>query len=151
LANLKGIKDKKYWCPVCGKINAKKTCIEKFGVPNPTQNREIAIKASKSSNRFSIKFHWKTNEELVCIASWEPKVIDYLNQNKINYEWQSKVFKMPNGKTYRPDLHLTDQNIWIEIKGYFRKDAKQKWDWFQSYMPNSELWDLKKLKSLKIL
>jgi hypothetical protein len=58
---------------------------------------------------------------------------------------------MPNGKTYRPDLYLIDQGVWIEIKGYFRKDAQEKWDWFKSQFPNAELWDKKKLKEMRIL
>ena len=58
---------------------------------------------------------------------------------------------MPNGKTYRPDLYLPDSDVWIEIKGYFRKDAKIKWDWFHKEHPNSELWNEEKLKEMKIL
>ena len=77
--------------------------------------------------------------------------------NKINYLWQPQIFQTPiltskgNNSTYRPDLFLIDSNTWVEIKGYFRKDAKEKWDWFQSQNPNSELWDKKKLKQMGIL
>jgi hypothetical protein len=38
-----------------------------------------------------------------------------------------------------------------EIKGYFRKGAKEKWDWFQSTVPNSELWNKEILKEMGIL
>jgi hypothetical protein len=71
--------------------------------------------------------------------------------------WQPQVFQTsiltPKGKisTYRPDLFLINENKWIEIKGFFRNDAKAKWDWFQSEHPNSELWDKKKLKEMGIL
>jgi len=70
---------------------------------------------------------------------------------KIDYNWQPQIFTMPNGKTYRPDLYLPDSDVWIEIKGYFRKDAKIKWDWFHKEHPNSELWNEEKLKEMKIL
>ena len=52
---------------------------------------------------------------------------------------------------YRPDLYLPEGRLWVEIKGYFRKDAQEKWDWFHREHPNSELWDNKKLKEMEIL
>lgn len=130
---------------------SQKTCLRKYGVPFTHQNKEIALKAARSSNIANIKFHWKTNEELICQGGYEYKAVDYLNKNNIDFKWQPKVFKMPNGKTYRPDLYLINENKWIEIKGYFRKDSKEKWDWFQSIMLNSELWDKSKLKKMGIL
>jgi hypothetical protein len=129
----------------------KATNLKRYGVEYCSQNREIALRIAKNSNKPSILSHWKTNEELVCQGGYEPKVVNYLNSNKINYLWQPKVFNIPNGRTYRPDLFLQDEDKWIEIKGFFRKDALEKWNWFQSEYPNSELWDEKKLKSLGIL
>ena len=59
---------------------------------------------------------------------------------------------MPNGKTFRPDCYLIGKRKpWIEIKGYFRQKNKEKWDWFHKKYPNSELWDKKKLKEMKII
>jgi|ERR1035437_3614991 hypothetical protein len=133
------------------------TMIERYGVRNPQQNKEIADRTAKSSNNSCIKIHWKTGEELVCKASYEPKVIDYLNANKIEYSWQPRVFDTPilslTGKNtvYTPDLLLIKTNMWIEIKGWMRKDAQEKWDWFQSEYPNSDLWNEKKLKEMGIL
>jgi hypothetical protein len=129
----------------------KKTNLERFGVEFSSQNREVALKMSKGANSAISLSHWKTGEQLICIASYELRTVNYLNSNKINYLWQPQVFNMPNGKTYRPDLFLINENKWIEIKGYFRKDALEKWNWFQSKYPNSELWDKNKLKSLGIL
>ena len=130
---------------------AKKTNFERYGVEHPVQNKEISLKSAKNSNNSSIKFHWKTNEELVCQASYEAKTVDYLNTNKIDFQWQPKTFQMPDGKTYRPDLYLVSQDIWVEIKGWMRKDAQEKWDWFKSENPTAELWDKKKLKDMRIL
>lgn len=129
--------------------------IKKYGVPYPAQNKDIALKTAKSQKNSFILYHWKTNKELVCIASYEKKVVEYLNKNKINFRWQPKVFKLTlyNGKntTYRPDLYLYSTKKWIEIKGYFRKDAQEKWDIFQTIKPNSELWNKDKLKTMGIL
>jgi hypothetical protein len=138
--------------PAVGSLDKLRTTnMKRYGVEHSSQNREIALKTAKSSNKTTILFHWKTGEELVCQASYEPKVVNYLNFNKINYLWQPTVFKMSNGKTYRPDFYNEDDSKWVEIKGYFRKDALDKWNWFISEYPNSELWDEKKLKSLGIL
>ena len=86
------------WCPECGYLQA----------------------ARKSNNSCILK-HWKTNEEIVCVASYEKKTVEYLYNNKINFKWQHKTFNLTlkNGKqtTYRPDLYLVGKkNPWVEIK-----------------------------------
>ncbi len=128
----------------------KQTLLFKYGVDWNSKDLTTALKMAKSSNKSIIKYHWKTNEELVCIGSYEVKAIDYLNKYQIDYQWQPKVFTLPNGKTYRPDLHIPSRYLWIEIKGYFRDDAEDKWNWFHENY-NSELWDTKRLKELGIL
>ena len=55
---------------------------------------------------------------------------------------------MPNGKVYFCDLRLVKQNLYVEIKGQFYKDALEKWNWFHETYPNSELWNEPKLKKL---
>jgi len=133
-ATLSSIKSSDSWCPECG-----------------------YLKSAKSQTNSTILKHWKTDKDLVCQASWEKAVVNYLNNNKINFRWQSKTFKTPflklNGenRTYRPDLYLFSTKQWIEIKGYFRKDAQEKWDWFHKEHPNSELWNKKKLKEMGLI
>jgi hypothetical protein len=129
----------------------RKTCLKKYGVDSPSKNRDVFLKIARSSHLTTIKYHWKTGEELVCKASYECKVVDYLNINKINFNWQPTSFELPNGKMYFPDLYLVDRNIWVEIKGYMRDVSKLKWDWFKSEHPTAELWDKKKLKEMGIL
>lgn len=127
------------------------TNLKKYGVKRPAQNLDIARKCARSQTKSIKKTHWKTGKEVVCIASYEAAVVDYLNENKIDYKWQETIFSMPNGKCYIPDCYLVDENKWIEIKGYFRKDAKEKWEWFSSLFRNTELWDRDKLKSMGII
>ena len=153
---------------------AENTCLERFGCLHPAQNsevvrkmettnmlrygvkyamknHEIATRSAKNVKKSVVLKHWKTGEELVCVSSWEVKVAEHLNANKIEFQWQHETFTMPDERTYRPDLYLTQENKWIEIKGYFRKDAEEKWNWFHKEHLNSELWDKTKLKKLKIL
>jgi len=133
------------------KEKIKQTCIEKYGVDHPMKNHEIALKAAKATNNSITLHHWKTGKELTCTASYEIKAVKYFNAHKINYEWQPQTFTMPDGRTFRPDCYLPDEETWVEIKGYFRKDAKEKWDWFHNTHPDSELWNEVKLKLLGIL
>jgi len=147
---------KKYGCECITqseyfKEKCKDTCMRKYGTKHVMQNKEISLKAAKSLNNSYIQYHWKTNEELVCQASYELRVVQYLNDNKIDFKWQPEVFKLPNGRTYRPDLFLIEEHKWIEIKGYFRGRSLEKWKWFQKEYPNSELWNEQKLKEMKIL
>ena len=133
------------------KEKRKQNNLTKYGVESPMQNPEIALKVAKAQNNSFILTHWYSHEEIVCVASYEKKTVEYFNKNKIDYNWQVQTFLMPNGKTFRPDCYLPDENKWIEIKGYFREDAQEKWEWFHKEYPNSELWDKKKLKEMKIL
>jgi predicted nucleic acid-binding Zn-ribbon protein len=139
------------WCPKCGFEKKKITCFKKYGYDHQNKNPEMALKAARKMNNPSIKYHWFTNEELVCQGSWEAQVVDHLNLHQINYKWQPETFKLSTGKTYRPDLLLTDTQTWVEIKGFMRDDAKIKWEEFINSNPTAELWDKNKLKELEII
>lgn len=129
----------------------KQTNMARYGVENPNQNPAIALKVAKSAKKTVSKYHWKTGEELICQASYEAKTVDYLNQHNIDFLWQPEAFKMPNGKTYRPDLYISDSGTWVEIKGYMRPIGLAKWDWFLTQFPTAELWNEPKLKEMGIL
>lgn len=127
-AGFGSIKYSKSWCPKCS-----------------------YKKAAISRNDSCMMSHWKTGEELVVTASYEKAVVKYLNENKINYDWQPQTFKMPSGRTYRPDMYLYSIGKWVEIKGHFWGRSREKWDWFQTVKPNSELWNTEKLKQMGII
>lgn len=137
--------------PSLTKKQRQESCLVKYGVKNASQNKEIMLKQARSSNKSIVLVHWKTGEEIVCIAGYEKAVVEYWNFNKINYEWQPMTFICSTGKRYFVDAYLPDNNLYIEIKGFFRKDALEKWQEFQLAYPNSELWDKAKLKELGIM
>ena len=151
-----------------GNEKREKTNIQRYGVPFAMQNRELALKSARKSRFVTILKHWKTNEEIVCSASYEPAAVNYLNNNKIEYLWQPKSFKIPSDilktekemkqSTYSPDIYLINENKWIEIKGAWRGRlingtpiSKIKWLWFHKEYPNSELWNYDYLKNKGIL
>lgn len=133
------------------RLELSKYMINKYGVSHCSQIKEIQDKIALSLNNSGIIKHWKNNNNCIWVGSYERKVLEKLNYEKVEYEWQPTIFQMPNGKTYRPDLFLIKENKWVEIKGYFRKDAQEKWGWFHKEYLNSELWDKPKLKTLGIL
>jgi hypothetical protein len=139
-------------CKKCAVEKRKQTCLEKYGQDNPMKHKEIARSCARSQAITTIHYHWRTGEELECQRSYEEAVVYHLNSLRIDYLWQPEVFQLSTGKTYRPDLYLIDEDKWIEIKGYFRKDALEKWEEFHNKIKtNSELWDQEKLKELNIL
>lgn len=172
--SLLSIKHQGSWCPACDIQTREERCLKKHGVRNTgllesvkaktrrtmiarhgvdyaAQNREIALKQARSLRKAIIKKHWNTGEEVVCVASYECAVVDMLNEAQIEYEWQPRTFKLPNNKTYRPDLYLNDLDLWVEIKGYMRPLAKAKWDWFTKEHTNSVLWDKQALIDMNVI
>lgn len=127
------------------------TMMKNFGVPHHLQNDVQFQKAWKARFTQYREKYWLTGESLLCTGGWELKVVRYLNNLQIEFLWQPKAFRMPDGRTYRPDLFLIKENIWVEIKGYFPEQSREKWTWFQTIYPNSELWDKVKLTELGIL
>ena len=130
-----------------------KTNVERYGCPHPSQNSEVHEKQTKSNHITTIKYHWLTGQQLKCTASYEGAVVDYLNNNKINYIWQPKPpFVLSNDKRYFIDLYIIDMDMWVEIKGYMRPHSLLKWTEFhETIHQNSELWDKKKLEEMQIL
>jgi hypothetical protein len=141
--------------PERAKLDRARTMFARYGVDNPTKNQIIALKAARKSNKVMMLSHWKSSEQLVCVGSYEIAVVKWFNTNQYDYEWQPGPFEMPDGRTYRPDvLILTGAftNVYVEVKGYFRGDANEKWEWFHTQNPkNSQLWDKQRLIELGIL
>ncbi len=126
--------------PDGGRERMEATCMKNYGVKNAMQNKEILTKTQKSLWRCIEVTHWKTKEKLNCISSYEYVVVRYLNEHKINYDWQIK-FNLSNGMVYFIDLYLIDENKYVEIKGYFfSKRNKEKWELFHKLYQNSEIW-----------
>jgi hypothetical protein len=134
----------------CGCVG-QETMLKLYGVENCSQNTEIRLRAAQSANKITTLKHWFSNEDIKCQGGWEVEVVKYFNKNHIDFNWQIQTFIMPNGRTYTPDCYLPDQDLWIEIKGFFMKStSKEKWEWFHKENPNSELWNKEKLKEMGI-
>jgi len=134
----------------------KLTCLANFGVDHPQKSKEISLQTARTQNKITDIPYWKDGSLIPCQASYEIKSVERWNQEREEFVWQI-IFQIPKdepiigGKTYRIDAYLPNKDLYIEIKGYFRGDAKLKWDWFHKTYPNSELWDEQKLIELGII
>lgn len=101
--------------------------------------KQISIKAKK---RFrnprnhpmygKLATHGKGNyyKNIWMRSSWEIAYAKYLDRQHIKWLYESKIFDLGN-TTYTPDFYLPETNTYIEIKGYWRDDAKKKFKLFQ--------------------
>lgn len=84
-------------------------------------------------------------------SSWEANYARILKYNKIPYEYEPKTFELitDDGKkaTYTPDFYI---GHWVEIKGYWRDDAKEKVRLFTEQYPNERLEIIDKPVYLKL-
>ena len=80
---------------------------------------------------------------------WEVLFAQFLDLNGYKWEYEPKVFDLGNC-TYRPDFYITEWDLYIEIKGWFKTDAKKKIKLFRKLYPKLKLQILMK-KSLKEL
>lgn len=82
---------------------------------------------------YSKKFIIKSNKgEVILRSSYERDFVRYLDDLNISWEYEPKRFVL---KTYKdraliPDFYLPEFDLWVEIKGYFWHDAKEKWEAF---------------------
>lgn len=71
-------------------------------------------------------------------SSWEIAVATLLDKMHVRWEYEPEAFPITyEGKqgTYRPDFYLPDKHLYIEVKGYWRDDAKVKFEAFTSQYP----------------
>jgi hypothetical protein len=98
--------------------------------------------------RYSIKY-----KNYILKSGWELKVAKFFEKNCIDFVYESRLFSLDKTHTYTPDFFLPKNNLYIEVKGYWRKENKEKFELFKKLYPNVliEIWEKKKLKELNIL
>jgi predicted nuclease of restriction endonuclease-like RecB superfamily len=71
-------------------------------------------------------------------SSYEIKYAQYLDSKNIKWLYESKTFDLGNS-TYTPDFYLQETDEYIEIKGWWRDDAKLKFRLFKQKYPNIKI------------
>ncbi len=100
--------------------------------------------------------HFTPFQGTLKMYKWEYLLAKYYDLNNILYVYEPKAFelKLNNEKqtTYTPDFYLPDIDEYIEVKGYWRGDAKEKFEKFLETYPeiNIKILYEKDLQDLKI-
>ena len=98
------------------------------------------------------KPYWGKYKDINMRSNWEIKYAKYLDKNNIKWQYESKRFYFEDC-TYLPDFYLPENNEYIEIKGWWRKDDKKRFDLFKKIYPKVRIsvLQLKELKSMGVL
>lgn len=106
------------------------------GKNNPNYGNPRNIKGINSPRYGKISHgKWCKYQGYNMRSSYELIYAQWLNQNNIKWLYESKTFDLGN-TTYTPDFYLPEQNIYIEVKGYWRDDAKKKFNKFKRLYSN---------------
>jgi len=161
--HLKSSRFIKKLCSRCGKAlssNPKaKHCIKCHNYLNSI-NKKRLNKVSKAmligwkTKGFAKKMHSKRikYKGIYMRSSWEVAYAKYLDKQGTKWEYEPKAFDL--GKTsYTPDFYLPERDTYVEIKGYWRDDAKKKFKLFKKKYSYIQIMLLEKLKlkCLKII
>jgi len=113
----------------------------KLSLATATQNRKRVTKHAYVGSQGTINMK----------STWEVKYAHYLDAQSITWQYEP-IFALSNGRAYLPDFQLSSGDI-IEVKGYFRSDAKIKWDMFCEEYPGlkKSLVTKVEMKQLKLI
>ena len=137
-----------YYCKDCGKrirlytaIYCKKCSEKLFSGKNSCMFGKIA--------KHGI---WGEYNGIKMRSSYELNFAKWCNLSYIKWEYEPNTFDLGD-TTYTPDFYLAEFDLWIEIKGYWRDDAKKKYNKFLKLYPNIyiKVFNEKRLKNMRIL
>ncbi len=63
-------------------------------------------------------------------SSWEIAFAKWCDKNSIKWFYEPKTFNLGE-MTYTPDFYLSEFNLWIEVKGFWFKGAKKRFELFK--------------------
>lgn len=81
-------------------------------------------------------------------SSYEIAYAKYLTKNKIKWLYEPKAFDLGD-TTYRPDFYLPETNEYIEVKGYWTKEAIYKFELFKKLYSDIKITVLDKQELLR--
>ena len=91
-------------------------------------------------------------KEIYFRSSWEVAYAKWLDSKSIYWEYECKTFEVGH-RHYTPDFYIPAIDTYVEIKGWFKKEAKEKFTLFKKQYPNIDIMLLlqKDLKELGII
>jgi uncharacterized Zn-finger protein len=73
---------------------------------------------------------WTKYKSIWMRSTWESAFAKWCDKNLIKWQYEPKTFDLGN-ITYTPDFYLPEFNLYIEIKGWWRDNAKIKFKLFK--------------------
>jgi hypothetical protein len=141
-----------------GRNLGKKLTIEQKKQISKTRIEKGVAKGNKNPMFGKIASHGKRfwYKDICFRSSWELAFAKFLDNTRIKWLYESKTFpiKLNNGvdATYTPDFYLTETNEYIEIKGWWRDIAKEKYECFlKQHNEKIRIIEKQELKDSKII
>jgi hypothetical protein len=113
----------------CKSRKLAETCMERYGVSNPSQHPEIFEKITRSLFRRK-EYVFPQTGRVISLMGYEPQAVDYLLGQKVDRylgrsiaEEEIQVgkdvprFGYDDGKVYFPDLYIEEKKMVMEVKG----------------------------------
>jgi hypothetical protein len=145
--------------PMFGKFHSKQTRDKmskaKIGkkASESTRKKLSESRKGKKNSMFGKVTHgkWGKYKGINMRSSWEILYAKYLDKNKIKWIYEPKAFDLGDA-TYTPDFYLPKENLYIEIKGFWRDNSKKKFNSFKKTYKEVKIKVLTKpdLEKLKI-
>lgn len=144
---------KKYYCK-CGNEITYQTWKYGKGMCIECANKQSKNKGQKNRMFGKSTPHGKNDKYkgIYMRSSYEIAYARYLDKNNIKWLYEPKRFSLGES-TYCPDFYIPKWDLYIEIKGWRRDDAKKKFKLFRKLYPNIEIKILNynSLKELEII
>jgi hypothetical protein len=87
-----------------------------------------------TSNQVGLRYGFRSGLEIAIASELDTKSVEYeFEKTKLSYVKPQKVH------TYTPDFYLKKQNIFIETKGYFTTQDRQKMRLIKEQHPNIDI------------
>lgn len=72
-------------------------------------------------------------------SRWEANYARILELKQVQYQFEPKIFWLTRSDgsevSYTPDFYLVKEDMYVEVKGYWMDDAKEKFDLFRQQYP----------------
>jgi hypothetical protein len=88
---------------------------------------------------YKVRSHWELNFALM---------LEYVNKE---YKYEPTTFTLSDGRTYTPDFYTTKNNTYYEIKGFWFKGSKEKFELFKCEFPNVKIKLIEKKQYVRLL
>jgi hypothetical protein len=142
-----GWKDGRPKCLGCGKqiSYGHKRC-------KSCQGKSVRGKLSPHFGKPAPHGRWTKYHNIKFRSTWEANFAKWCYGSGIKWQYEAKAFDLGT-TTYTPDFYLPAFDCYVEVKGYWRTDAKEKIDKFISLNPNInfKLFEQKDLQTYGII